>query len=259
MKQLTLLFDLDGMITDLYGTWLPTYNAEMAEDDEDDIEPENIEGPLHHSVRNADGLWEIMNREGFFEHLQSLPGGVETVAWAHKMGHHCKICTSPGRSLFAPSEKTRWVLKHMPFLNQDDIFICNNKHLVWGDALLDDSVKKVDQWKERHPDGATMGIAWPYNTEGNFDLRADDYRDTESAWNTIRLGISRLAEGNAPNELPGGEGDKLDPRDVDPVQLAIGAAVEREHTTDPRLAVEIALDHLAEDPAYYEKLLSLGL
>lgn len=37
-------------------------------------------------------------------------------------------------------------------------------------------------------------------------------------------------------------------------QLAMGIAVEKEHTTDPALAREIALDHLKEDPEYYSKL-----
>mgnify|MGYP000860959854 FL=1 len=33
-----------------------------------------------------------------------------------------------------------------------------------------------------------------------------------------------------------------------------GAKVEMEHTTDPQIAVEIAMDHLMEDPKYYNKL-----
>ena len=32
-----------------------------------------------------------------------------------------------------------------------------------------------------------------------------------------------------------------------------GAKVEMEHTTDPKIAVEIAMDHLMEDPKYYNK------
>lgn len=36
--------------------------------------------------------------------------------------------------------------------------------------------------------------------------------------------------------------------------LAAGIKVELEHTTDKGVAKEIALDHLAEDPKYYEKL-----
>lgn len=54
--------------------------------------------------------------------------------------------------------------------------------------------------------------------------------------------------------LPGGRGDRLRPRDVDPLQLKVGKRIELEHTSDPRLATEIALDHLAENPKYYTEL-----
>jgi hypothetical protein len=37
-------------------------------------------------------------------------------------------------------------------------------------------------------------------------------------------------------------------------QLKIGIKVEQEHTTNPEIAREIALDHLWEDPKYYTKL-----
>lgn len=56
------------------------------------------------------------------------------------------------------------------------------------------------------------------------------------------------------DRLPGGKGDKLKASDVDPAQLRMGIEVEMEHTKDKRLAREIALDHLAEDPKYYTKL-----
>ena len=193
MKRLELLFDLDNMITDLFGTWLALYNAEMSEDDEDDICPEHCTGSLHHVVQNEPGLWELMNREGFFLHLQPLPGALEALEWAHEQGHEVKICTSPGQSVFAPSEKTIWVLKHAPFLVQNDLIICNNKWKIHGDVLLDDTVNKVDKWKEKHPNGKTMGIAWPYNEHGKYDLRADSYLDTEAAWEEIKGAIIRLS------------------------------------------------------------------
>ena len=65
--------------------------------------------------------------------------------------------------------------------------------------------------------------------------------------------VLRMAKGKT-NVLRGGRGDDLDPEDVDPDELARGESHEREHTDDPRVAREIALDHLAEDPAYYSNL-----
>lgn len=46
---------------------------------------------------------------------------------------------------------------------------------------------------------------------------------------------------------------------VDPKELEMGMAVEKEHTQDEALAKKIAMDHLAEDPKYYSKLKAAGL
>lgn len=54
------------------------------------------------------------------------------------------------------------------------------------------------------------------------------------------------------NELPGGKAKDKKPSDFDPKSLKAGIAVESEHTTDPKKAEEIAMDHLAEDPDYYK-------
>lgn len=54
--------------------------------------------------------------------------------------------------------------------------------------------------------------------------------------------------------IPGGKGDRLSPRAVSKRQLLAGIRVEMEHTRDPKVAREIALDHLAETPDYYTKL-----
>lgn len=60
--------------------------------------------------------------------------------------------------------------------------------------------------------------------------------------------------------LPGGRapGGRC-PRNVDYAQLTAGIAVEMEHTPDPRIAREIACDHLTEDPSYYTKLATIHL
>jgi len=59
--------------------------------------------------------------------------------------------------------------------------------------------------------------------------------------------------------LSGGKGDDLEIQDVDQDQVEVGKKVEMEHTDDPRTALEIALDHLAEHPDYYEILVNAGL
>lgn len=56
------------------------------------------------------------------------------------------------------------------------------------------------------------------------------------------------------NKLPGGRADGLFPRDFDKTELKRGTRHELEHTKSIRIAQEIAMDHLAEDPYYYQKL-----
>lgn len=42
-------------------------------------------------------------------------------------------------------------------------------------------------------------------------------------------------------------------------QIRKGIKVEKEHTKDPLTALEIAFDHIEENPAYYDKLAKAGL
>jgi len=56
------------------------------------------------------------------------------------------------------------------------------------------------------------------------------------------------------DKVPGGRADKKKPEDFDPKELAMGIKVEREHTDDPDMPREIAMDHLTEDPKYYTHL-----
>lgn len=58
----------------------------------------------------------------------------------------------------------------------------------------------------------------------------------------------------ATDRLEGGLADKNNPEDFSKEQLQKGIKVEMEHTNDSDIAREIAMDHLKEDPKYYDKL-----
>jgi len=59
--------------------------------------------------------------------------------------------------------------------------------------------------------------------------------------------------------IEGGLAEGMPPSDFDRSQLAIGMDIEMEHTDNPEIAKEIAMDHLTEDPDYYKKLKKVGL
>jgi len=56
------------------------------------------------------------------------------------------------------------------------------------------------------------------------------------------------------NRVPGGYGDKARVQDFPLDQVRKGVEVELEHTDDPYVALEIALDHLVESDQYYDSL-----
>jgi len=56
------------------------------------------------------------------------------------------------------------------------------------------------------------------------------------------------------DKLKGGLADESSPSEFDQRQLMKGIHVEFEHTSDVATAMEIATDHLKEDPNYYDKL-----
>lgn len=61
------------------------------------------------------------------------------------------------------------------------------------------------------------------------------------------------------DKIEGGKADDKTPEDFPKDELAIGNKVEREHASNPDVATEIAMDHLAKDPEYYDKLISTGI
>ncbi len=69
----------------------------------------------------------------------------------------------------------------------------------------------------------------------------------------------RTAGAKVEDILPGGKGDGKTDDDFDAEQVEMGMKVEMEHTSDPAIAHEIVMDHLAENPAYYSKLKKAGL
>ena len=59
------------------------------------------------------------------------------------------------------------------------------------------------------------------------------------------------------DQIPGGKGDDKTPGDFNRDQILKGMQVEMEHTDDPAIAMEITMDHLSEDPTYYDKLATI--
>lgn len=186
-----ILVDLDGICANLIEPWLAWYECNYADDDEE-ISVENITTEIHKVVRAGKRVYDALNVPGWFDDLPALPGACEAVEQLHHAGHHVVICSSPGNSVYAPSDKTKWVRRNMPFLDKTNMIITHQKHLVRGDLLIDDDPKKATLYKQEWPDAKVFAIAWPWNADAPFDLRADGYQDTRKAWEAILAEIEKM-------------------------------------------------------------------
>jgi hypothetical protein len=106
-------------------------------------------------------------------------------------------------------------------------------------------------------------IAWMHPPSGHekrgSGARASRKQAGDRSASEIRLALAaeRMAAqwiAKHKDQLPGGLADRKEPSDFDPSQLKKGIKVEMEHTDDRTKAQEIAMDHLTEDPKYYDKL-----
>jgi hypothetical protein len=70
----------------------------------------------------------------------------------------------------------------------------------------------------------------------------------------IIRGMKRYGSKVMNDVIGGGLADDKSAKDFDKVELEKGVLVEMEHTTDRKIAKEIAMDHLTEDKDYYKKL-----
>jgi hypothetical protein len=61
--------------------------------------------------------------------------------------------------------------------------------MVHGDVFIDDAIKNLKAWKERHPQGKTVTVTYPYNGDYAADIRGEDYKNLTGAWEQIEAAL----------------------------------------------------------------------
>lgn len=99
-----------------------------------------------------------------------------------------------------------------------------------------------DKWSQEEIDAAkeqfrNSGINVDQLSGDEFDVMMSDYKNSH--------------QNESLDNIEGGLADNKSPEDYDSEQLERGVNVEMEHTDDPNVALEIAMDHTEEDSNYY--------
>jgi 5'-nucleotidase len=193
MKKLTILCDMDGIVTDLLKKWLDRYNTDHG----DDLAVVDIKGQIHEHVKPEVGtkIYDYIKEPGFFDDLEPIPGAIKTLTALVMEGHNVFLATAHADNPQCASAKIRWAQEHLGF-SRKQVILIHAKHLLRGDVFIDDTSKKIKAYKEAWPDSSVLTIAYPYNENvvGIADLRAKDWSKPELAWDAMAQYIRDLAE-----------------------------------------------------------------
>lgn len=137
------------------------------------------------------------------------------------------------------------------FMRAKEVLPLNDESFVADEPM---AIEKDTEWDESPVEGPEMVMK-----EGPQEEQ-DAHGVTEllSVLQSLRAagmpGTVNINFYKGKDKIPGGLADKKSPKDFDKEALKEGVKVEMEHTSDPKIAIEIAMDHLTEDKEYYKKL-----
>jgi 5'-nucleotidase len=151
------LFDMDGTLAD--------YEGRMRRD------LKRLEGldktayPLHDRTAPkyfGARLDLIKAQAGWWLSLPKLPLGFDLLQAARELGFQIQVLTiGPHDTPSAWSEKVQWC--HQKLGRSVKVTVTEDKSLVYGKILVDDSPKYLLQWLEHHADGLGVVPAQPGN------------------------------------------------------------------------------------------------
>lgn len=134
-------------------------------------------------------------------------------------------------------------------LEEGDVEIEYSEDPVASDSDEEDSDDDEDDDEEEESEDDPDGL---WDDDGFDDEpRGKSARDIRLELRVPRIAYDWMAQND---QMPGGLADDLTPSAFESEDLLSGLEIELEHTDDPELALEIAMDHLVEDDDYYEKL-----
>lgn len=188
----TLLVDQDAIVADLATVWYGDFTAKTGK-------VVTTEMVTTWDVGKAIGdrsIYGILATPGLYRRLPPITPAIKAIERLSKL----KVGGKPVWDIFILTasimdpqiipDKIWWLGQHMPFINRKHQSFVYHKGMVHGDYFIDDAPKNLKAWKEKNPQGKTVTVTYPYNIDAPVDIRGDDYKDPQRAWDFIEDALS---------------------------------------------------------------------
>ena len=203
------------------------------------------EDPLAGAVREVKEETGLELDSHLFKHLETRivkkPDGTKIEVHGFRVDLPAKPSTSMKEDPDAEVFRWRWIK-----LDTDLDHIKDHLHVPLGDNVLLDNILK-DKPMKRH-----VRKFWQAARRMGVGDELQDKFFKEGPQQYIEH--KKRKEKTAEDLVAGGKADNKPDSSFPKDQIRKGMKVEREHTTNPQLAKEIAKDHLTENRKYYDHL-----
>jgi 5'(3')-deoxyribonucleotidase len=111
------------------------------------------------AIRQVEFL--IRGQAGWYRNLKPIPFGFAIVRLLQAIGFRIMIMTRGSKEAKnAWSEKAAWIAEHLP---EADVTVTQDKSLVYGKVIVDDTPAHFLPWMEHRPRGLVVMPVQPWN------------------------------------------------------------------------------------------------
>lgn len=193
MSRHRILLDCDDILADFTGGMLRWISKRTGfEVDKDEIDNWRVFGDLgiQHLRKDFDRHIELGE---FCYQLQDLPGARSAIERIEESVGDVYIVTSPFRAPTWVYERNAWLRERMG-VPTERVIHAKSKYVVCGDALVDDSLKNLQEWKSAWP--GSMAVLKYVGTHGIDSERRGIHR--VKSWNNVIRLLRRHVRATAP-------------------------------------------------------------
>jgi 5'(3')-deoxyribonucleotidase len=163
-----VLLDIDGVVCDFLTPFIAHINSAMGTSHKlEDMTQWDMYSSFNVPQDVREIVDSIIKTPGYCDSLKPLPGAVDGAKKLMEIAD-VYVVTSPWNSDTWESERRQWIRRYLG-LGGDHVINTRAKHVVAGDALIDDKDETLKRWAKCHPHGLALRWLGPANHLAHYN------------------------------------------------------------------------------------------